>query len=265
MALLEVDDIHTFYGNIEALKGVSLDGRGGRDRHADRLQRRRQVHDAALDLRPHRRRARARSASRARRSARPPPQDIVRLGISQSPEGRHCFQRMTVRENLELGAYLRRDDAHRPSDIDRVFDLFPRLKERETPEGGHDVRRRAADARDRPRADGRARSCCCSTSPRWASRRSSSSASTRRSPRSTGRARRSCWSSRTPTSRSSVSRARLRARDRHGRAHRRVRRAAREPRGPEGVPGRMTFTRRHRRQGALPAVRAGSRRRSSRS
>ena len=59
MALLEVDDIHTFYGNIEALKGVSLDGRGGRDRHADRLQRGRQVDDAALDLRARRRRARA--------------------------------------------------------------------------------------------------------------------------------------------------------------------------------------------------------------
>ena len=70
MALLEVTEIHTYYGNIEALKGISLDRRRGRDRHPDRLQRRRQVHDAALDLRPHARRARARSASTARRSAR---------------------------------------------------------------------------------------------------------------------------------------------------------------------------------------------------
>ena len=91
-----------------------------------------------------------------------------------------------------------------------------------------------------PRADGAARSCCCSTSRRWASRRCSSSGSTRRSRRSTSRARRSCWSSRTRTSRSSVSKRALRARDRHGRARRRVREAAREPRSAEGVPGRMT-------------------------
>ena len=59
----------------------------------------------------------------------------MRLGISQSPEGRRCFQRMTVRENLELGAYLRRD-ATISEDLDRVFDLFPRLKEREKQKAG---------------------------------------------------------------------------------------------------------------------------------
>ena len=59
----------------------------------------------------------------------------MRLGISQSPEGRKCFQRMTVRENLDLGAYLRRD-ADISSDLDRVFDLFPRLKERERQKAG---------------------------------------------------------------------------------------------------------------------------------
>ena len=59
----------------------------------------------------------------------------MRLGISQSPEGRRCFQRMTVRENLELGAYLRRD-ANIAGDLDRVFDLFPRLKEREKQKAG---------------------------------------------------------------------------------------------------------------------------------
>jgi branched-chain amino acid transport system ATP-binding protein len=63
------------------------------------------------------------------------PQDIVRLGISQSPEGRKCFPRMTVRENLDMGAYLRRDkDVN--SDLDRVFDLFPRLQERERQKAG---------------------------------------------------------------------------------------------------------------------------------
>jgi branched-chain amino acid transport system ATP-binding protein len=67
--------------------------------------------------------------------AETPPQDIVRLGISQAPEGRHCFQRMTVRENLELGAYLRRDERV-SDDLERVFKLFPRLQEREKQKAG---------------------------------------------------------------------------------------------------------------------------------
>jgi branched-chain amino acid transport system ATP-binding protein len=62
--------------------------------------------------------------------------EIVRLGICQSPEGRRCFQRMTLRENLELGAFLRRDSAGIREDLDRVFDLFPRLKEREVQKAG---------------------------------------------------------------------------------------------------------------------------------
>ena len=57
------------------------------------------------------------------------------LGISQSPEGRKCFARMTVRENLELGAFLRRDDRVE-KDLERVFDLFPRLEEREKQKAG---------------------------------------------------------------------------------------------------------------------------------
>ena len=58
------------------------------------------------------------------------------MGIAQSPEGRHCFQRMTVRENLDLGAYLRSDKGAINEDMDRVFDLFPRLKEREKQKAG---------------------------------------------------------------------------------------------------------------------------------
>jgi branched-chain amino acid transport system ATP-binding protein len=65
-----------------------------------------------------------------------PPQDIVRLGVSQSPEGRHCFQRMTVRENLDLGGYLRRDTDGMNADLERIFELFPRLKEREKQKAG---------------------------------------------------------------------------------------------------------------------------------
>jgi branched-chain amino acid transport system ATP-binding protein len=63
------------------------------------------------------------------------PQDIVKLGISQAPEGRRIFPRMTVRENLELGAFLRKDQSI-DSDMRRVFDLFPRLQERERQKAG---------------------------------------------------------------------------------------------------------------------------------
>ena len=64
-----------------------------------------------------------------------PPQDITRRGIAQSPEGRHCFQRMSVKENLELGAYLRRDERI-AEDVDRVYELFPRLQERQRQKAG---------------------------------------------------------------------------------------------------------------------------------
>jgi branched-chain amino acid transport system ATP-binding protein len=65
-----------------------------------------------------------------------PPQDIVQLGISQAPEGRHCFPRMSVRENLELGAYLRRNRAEINEDMESVFTLFPRLQERDKQKAG---------------------------------------------------------------------------------------------------------------------------------
>ena len=67
--------------------------------------------------------------------AQTPAQQIVGLGISQAPEGRHCFQRMTVRENLDLGAYLRKDNEVE-RDLQRVFELFPRLQEREKQKAG---------------------------------------------------------------------------------------------------------------------------------
>ncbi|CAA9531461.1 MAG: Branched-chain amino acid transport ATP-binding protein LivF, partial [uncultured Solirubrobacteraceae bacterium] len=72
---------------------------------------------------------------RGRDISRMAPQDIVQLGISQSPEGRKCFQRMSVRENLDMGAYLRRDKEIN-ADLDNVFTLFPRLKEREKQKAG---------------------------------------------------------------------------------------------------------------------------------
>jgi branched-chain amino acid transport system ATP-binding protein len=134
MALLEVEDIHTFYGNIEALKGVSLEVEEGEivtligSNGAGKSTTLRSI----SGLSPPR-------AGKIRFAGEDiqhiPPQEIVRLGISQSPEGRHCFQRMSVRENLELGAYLRRDGRVK-DDLDRVFDLFPRLKEREKQKAG---------------------------------------------------------------------------------------------------------------------------------
>jgi branched-chain amino acid transport system ATP-binding protein len=132
--LLEVDDIHTSYGTIEALKGVSLTVEEGEvvtligSNGAGKSTTLRSI----SGLTP------PRTGSikfRGEEISTVPAQEIVRLGISQSPEGRHCFQRMTVRENLELGAYLRRD-ANVQSDMDRVFDLFPRLKEREKQKAG---------------------------------------------------------------------------------------------------------------------------------
>jgi branched-chain amino acid transport system ATP-binding protein len=135
MPLLEVEDIHTFYGNIEALKGVSLTVEEGEivtligSNGAGKSTTLRSI--SGLNA--------PRSGSirfRGREVARMAPQEIVRLGVSQSPEGRHCFPRMTVRENLDLGAYLRSDRPGITEDMDRVFELFPRLKERERQKAG---------------------------------------------------------------------------------------------------------------------------------
>jgi branched-chain amino acid transport system ATP-binding protein len=134
-ALLEVEDIHTFYGNIEALKGVSLKVQEGEcvtligSNGAGKSTTLRSI--SGLN---HPRSGSIRFAGTE--IAETPPQDIVRLGISQSPEGRRCFPRMTVRENLDLGAYLRNDRAGIAEDMDRVFELFPRLHERARQKAG---------------------------------------------------------------------------------------------------------------------------------
>ena len=78
-----------------------------------------------------------------------PPHRIVALGIAHVPEGRGIFLNMTVQENLELGAYLRRDHAGIAADRERVFKLFPRIRERRAQLAGTMSRRRAADAGDR--------------------------------------------------------------------------------------------------------------------
>ncbi len=134
MPMLELSEIHTYYGNIEALKGVTLAVEEGEcvtligSNGAGKSTTLRSI----SGLTP------ARTGTirfRGREIARMAPQDIVQLGISQSPEGRKCFPRMTVRENLDMGAYLRRDKAI-GEDLDRVFELFPRLQERERQKAG---------------------------------------------------------------------------------------------------------------------------------
>jgi branched-chain amino acid transport system ATP-binding protein len=134
MALLELEDVHTFYGNIEALKGISLTVEEGEivtligSNGAGKSTTLRSI----SGLTP----PRVGSIRfKGKDIGETAPQEIVRLGISQSPEGRKIFPRMTVRENLDLGAYLRRD-ADVTSDLDRVFELFPRLKERERQKAG---------------------------------------------------------------------------------------------------------------------------------
>jgi branched-chain amino acid transport system ATP-binding protein len=134
MALLELDDVHTFYGNIEALKGISLTVEDGEcvtligSNGAGKSTTLRSI----SGLTP----PRVGSIRfKGKEIGETPPQEIVRLGISQSPEGRKIFPRMSVRENLDLGAYLRRD-TDVDSDLERVFELFPRLKEREKQKAG---------------------------------------------------------------------------------------------------------------------------------
>ena len=172
-------------------------GAGGRDRDAARRERRRQVDDAALDQRAPAARARARSASRGGTSRTTPAHEIVKRGIAQSPEGRRLFPRMTVTENLEMGAFQRSDKAGIKEDMERVFELFPRLQERRDAEGRDDVGRRAADVRDRARADGAAEAAAArrAVARARADLRRADLRDRRR--RSTSRAPRSCSSSRT--------------------------------------------------------------------
>ena len=134
MTLLEVEDIHTYYGAIEALRGVSLRVDEGEvvtiigSNGAGKSTTLRSI----SGLTP------AKSGKvvfEGQEITRLPAHEIVGSGIALAPEGRHCFARMTVRENLDLGAYRRRDGGI-DDDLERVFDLFPRLKERERQKAG---------------------------------------------------------------------------------------------------------------------------------
>jgi branched-chain amino acid transport system ATP-binding protein len=134
MALLEVSDIHVHYGAIEALKGVSLTVEEGEvvtligSNGAGKSTTLRSI----SGLTPA---SSGKITFAGEEITRTPAHQIVGTGIALSPEGRHCFPRMTVRENLDLGAHLRRGPAI-AEDLERVYTLFPRLQERESQKAG---------------------------------------------------------------------------------------------------------------------------------
>ncbi|MCI0708916.1 MAG: ABC transporter ATP-binding protein [Chloroflexi bacterium] len=135
MALLEVHDLHTFYGKIHALKGISLiveEGEivtligGNGAGKSTTLNTICGIVEAAqghvvLD---------------GRDITHEPPHRIIESGIGQSPEGRKIFKRLSVVENLEMGAYSRTDQDGIKQDLEFVFDTFPRLRERQRQLGG---------------------------------------------------------------------------------------------------------------------------------
>src|SRR5262252_6895576 len=134
MPLLEVRDIHTRYGSIEALKGISLTVDAGEvvtligSNGAGKSTTLRSI----SGLTP----AFAGTITFAGEDiTRVPAHEIVGHGIALAPEGRHCFARMTVRENLDPGAHRRRGSGI-AADLDRIYELFPRLKERERQKAG---------------------------------------------------------------------------------------------------------------------------------
>ncbi len=134
MALLEIDAIHTYYGHIHALRGVSIEVDEGEVVTligANGAGKTTTLKTISALLRP--RQGQVRLAGQ--RIDELPPHRVVELGVSQVPEGRRIFARMTVRENLELGAFARKHGASN-GELERVFTLFPRLKERIDQLGG---------------------------------------------------------------------------------------------------------------------------------
>ena len=135
MALFELHNIHTYYGNIHALKGISVtvdkgeivtligSNGAGKTTTLKTISGVLQPKEGTITL-------------EGRRIDRTPAHDIVALGICQAPEGRRIFPRLTTLENLEMGAFHRSDKTGIQQDIERVFALFPRLKERHSQQGG---------------------------------------------------------------------------------------------------------------------------------
>jgi branched-chain amino acid transport system ATP-binding protein len=135
MALLELRDVHTYYGAIHALRGISFDVEEGEivtligSNGAGKSTTLRTISGL---LRPREGEIRL----RGERIDGKRPHEIVELGVCQSPEGRRVFARMSVHENLEMGAFARKDRAQLPADYERVYGLFPRLLERRGQQAG---------------------------------------------------------------------------------------------------------------------------------
>jgi len=133
--VLELTDVHTYYGAIHALKGISLTVREGEvvtligANGAGKSTTLRSINGVN-----HPRHGTIRFQGVDITNA--PPHTVVKMGVSQSPEGRRLFPRMTVLENLEMGAFQRTDKANFPEDLERVFQLFPRLAERRSQRAG---------------------------------------------------------------------------------------------------------------------------------
>jgi len=133
--VLELADVHTYYGSIRALRGLSLSVERGEIVTligANGAGKTTTLRTILGLVRP---RHGTVSFNGARLDALSTDR-IVRLGIAQSPEGRHIFPRMSVLENLELGAFVRSDRDGIAPDLERVFALFPRLRERVSQKGG---------------------------------------------------------------------------------------------------------------------------------
>ena len=135
MAMLEVNDVHAYYGNIHALKGISLTveegeivtliGANGAGKSTTLNVICGLLHPQSGTIR-----------LEGQEIHGLPPHEVVGRGVSQAPEGRRIFGRLTVQENLEMGAFLRSDSEGIQRDMRRVFDLFPRLEERRKQLGG---------------------------------------------------------------------------------------------------------------------------------
>ncbi len=135
MSLLELKDVHTYYGAIHALRGISFNVDEGEvvtligSNGAGKSTTLRTISGL---LRP-------RSGEiwlDGQRIDGKRPHEIVEMGVCQSPEGRRVFARMSVHENLEMGAFARKDRATLAAEYDRIYELFPRLQERRAQKAG---------------------------------------------------------------------------------------------------------------------------------
>ena len=128
-ALLEVQNVDAFYGRVQALRGISLRVDKGEivaligSNGAGKTTTLRAISGLV-------RATSGRIVFDGRDISRTPASAVVKLGISQAPEGRRLFSRMTVSDNLQMGAYSRRDGHGIKEDLKRVYDLFPRVRER---------------------------------------------------------------------------------------------------------------------------------------